>query len=554
MAFRGTLVAFREDAAAAPFLGHAFTEVVLQQPDGQDASNPSSIVVASRDKLVEATTGRDALIVRRKLTDVSLSIDFLDAATKAKVERLYHDGRPIYFCPNVGPETRWSFPLQRGLADFAGRKTLASARTTTAYFWDAEERVFRSWAQYEPAIDFGGHWTRCLKTSSGYQNKAAYPHPKASGHGWSVSTGSATLTYTEDIPTPVLQQRTVTNERGVVMVHAAAGSTASLVHDSAAALSTTNAVVMSVCLAFHGTATITFAPTGGGTAAAAGVFVGDGRWQLIKLGGLNVAASNQYRITVFLSDTGTFKSAMMIGPTMIANYPAASTPDLEDWNAGSVSQDLITASDTLDNCLTDFTFSCFFKWPTVRAGLVVIGNNVLSVQKATSDLINVISAGPASPAAFNNVQATLGVADGWTTGDWIHLVVRGSRADGICLFVNGRGHASNGAEPWEAGDHDYRVKIGGAYGDFLPDSGMSHARLDAVAWTDKEIVDHYHTYFDDRGRGIVEPAFGKIFQISEMEFNPRGQSSPMQYTGALTLTEVGPNESFAGLIRQEGDV
>lgn len=553
MAFRAALVAFGEDAATAPFLGHQFTEIPIKQPDGADASNPAGVGITSRDIVIEGTDGQDTAVNMRKMTEVAFGIDFITAAQKAQIERLYHDGREVYICPNVGPSTRWSFPLQRGLDDFAGRKLLSNTRSETAYFWDSAEKVFRSWAAGNAAVDFNGHWTRYLRTQEGYANKASYPHPTSTGHGWSALAGSVTFAYSESILSPVLQQRTVANQKGVVLVYAAASPAATIAFDSTATLSTTNAVIGSLCIAWQGLITILFAPTGGGAAAYSGQFQGDGTFQLLKFGGLNAAASSQYRITIFLGETGTKKQAMIIGPTMIANYKAASTPDLEDWNKGTTASDLIQQVDTVANALTDFTFSCFFKWPAVRAGIVVIGNNILSVQKGSGDTINVISGGAASPMAWNNVQATLGTAGGWAIGDWVHLVIRGSDPDGLALFVNGRAHASNGSEPWEPSDTDYRVKLGSAYGDFLAGSGISHARLDAVAWSDQDIVDHYHTYFEDRGRGIVEPVFGKKFVIDSLTLSPRG-SGPVQWVGDLRVRELGADERFAPLIRQEGDV
>lgn len=552
MAFRATLVSFGEDAVATPFLGHQFTEIAIRQPDGADASNPSAISISSRDRIIEATTGRDVAVVRRKLTDLSLSIDFVDAATKARIERLYHDGREIYFCPNVGPSTRWSFPLQRGLADFAGRKTLSNTRSGPAYFWDETERVFRSWAATVSAIDFNGRWTRYLRGQEGHQNKAAYPHPTSTNHGWSATTGSVAFTYTEDILSPVLQQRTVTNQKGVVLCYAAGGVDVDIKHDSAATLSTTNAVVASVCAAWQGMASFLLSPTTGGAIAHVRHIQGDGKFQLVKLGGANTAAKNQFRISITFWNTATKKQAMIIGPTFIGNsLSPSSAPPIEDWNTGIVVTDYITSTDSNEHALTDFTFSAFIRWTSYEAGIILMGSGApFQFSKTAYDALFLTYTGAASPMIWSNVQTTIGAAGGWAVGDWVHLVLRGSDAGGLEIFINGIPHASNGTKEWEPTDYGNQMRLAW----FTPSGGVSHARMDAVAWTDAEILDHFHTYFDDRGRGVVEPVFGKVFQISELEFNPRGSSSPMQYIGAMTLSELGPNDDFAGMIRQEGDV
>lgn len=551
MSFRATLVSFGEDAAAAPFLGHQFTEIAISEPNGQDASNPSAVGAVARDRIIEGTDGQDTAVTMRKMSDVDFAIDYVDAATKARIERLFHDGRPIYVCPNVGPSTRWSFPLQRGLADFAGRKTLANARAGIVYCWDEVEKVFRSWSAANTAIDFNGHWTRYLRAQEGHANKAAYPHPTSTGHGWTVFAGTATLAYTEEMLSPVLRQRTIANQKGVVTCYGSPPAAVAIQHDSTATLSTTNAVTASVCAAWTGSAIFMLLSVATSTVVEAKQITGDGTFQLVKLGGANAAAANQYRIRIYLVETSSKKQAMIIGPTRISStYSAAAIPDGEDWNDGTTGEDYISASDANDHLLMDFTFSCFLRWSYYGAGLLMMGAPTFQFNKTAYDALVVTSLGAASPMTFSNVQATLGAAGGgWAIGDWIHLVLRGSVANGIGLWINGIPHGSNGTEPWEPADYGSAMRIG--Y--FLAGGGMSHARMDAAAWTQQEITDHYHTYFEDRGRGIVEPLFGKVFAIDELRLAPRGHS-PVQWVGALRLRELGADDRFAPMIRQEGDV
>ena len=550
MAFRATLVAFGEDAAAAPFLGHQFTEIALSEPTGQDASNPAAVGIVARDRIIEATDGQDTAVTMRKMSDVEFAIDFVNASTKARLERLSHDGRAIYICPNVGPSTRWSLPLQRGLADFAGRKTMGNGRTGIEYCWDETEKVFRSWAAGETPIDFNGRWTRYLRAQEGHANKAAYPHPTSGGHGWSVYLGTATLTYTEEILSPVLRQRTITNQKGVVTCYANGGVACIIQHSSAATLSTTYSVTASICAAWTGDALFMLLGTASGTVVASTTVTGDGTFKLVKLGAANSLAANQYTVRILLVDSGTKKQAMIIGPTLIANaIGTAAIPDVEDWNDGTVSNDNISSSDSNDHILTDFTFSCFLRWSYYQAGVVLLGPSTFQAYKTAYDALVVNSLGATSPMVFSNVQATLGVSGGWNTGDWIHFVLRGSITNGIGLWVNGSPHSLNGTEAWEPADYGSNFRVGW----YLPSGGMSHARLDATAWTQQQITDHYHTYFEDRGRGIVEPLFGKVYAIEELRLSPRG-SSPIQWVGTLALRELGADDRFAPMLRQEGDV
>lgn len=552
MAFRASLVAFEENAGAFPYLGLPFTEVVIQQPDGADASNPGAIVLESRDSVLEATDGSDGLVVRRKITGVELDVDFVDFATKEALERLKHDGRSIYLCPNVGQQTRWSFPLQRSLLDFLGRKTVACTRASAAYVWDAADQVMRSWDDDEPALSFHGRWLRYLRTGESAANRATKPHPDSTSHGWTNFIGTAAMAYSESVLTPVLARRGITNGKGVLSVYCDGTLTAGIRHSNGTALSAGSPIGATLLICAQGAITVQLRDSAGGAIRDTVSFQGTGKWRLITLSHLNSGGATTAVVEVYFLSANGQKQAALVGPIFIGN--CNNLERLNDWHDGTMAADSIAEADTVDHLLTNFTLS----WMQMRVdaadqGVCAIGStNVLEVQWTASDGIQVNSPGATSPVTFTAVSSMSGAL----VGDWTHFVLRGSQADGLELFVNGAAHSNNGAEMWEPADFGHELYIGRirSVARALQRGGISHLRLDARAWSDKEVVDHYHTFFSDRGRGIVEPLFGKELHIESLEFEPRTGDGEIQWLARIDLRELGPTDGLAGMIRQEGDV
>jgi hypothetical protein len=135
-------------------------------------------------------------------------------------------------------------------------------------------------------------------------------------------------------------------------------------------------------------------------------------------------------------------------------------------------------------------------------------------------------------------------------GDWVHCAITGGQ-HGLRLYINGVIHPTGMNANWVAKTRGAQLKIGraGSYG--LMDSGLSHFRIDRRAWTAEEVVDHYDTYFADPGRGAVEPTFGKEMVIDEMEWELRPGGGNNQWLGKVILRELGVEEDFAPMQRQE---
>jgi len=556
MAFIPTLVAMPEDATSYPYLGFPLTAVRLAEPSvlSVNAGIPQAVGFDSRDRVTEGTDGSDAKVARRKLAFLEMTVDYVDAATKAEIERLIHDSRTVFFCPNVGPDTLWSFPLLRSLDDFMGRRTVALSRVSDAFLWDATDRVFRVVAANQPQFGFRGAWSRYLRTQSLQNNLAIKPHPDSTGTGWAVIVGSATIVYTEDILTPVLAKRGVTNGKGVASITGMTAVT-TIGQFSTGTGSATNKVVASVAMAWTGTLSLSLQNAAGTvTYDSVTAGVGDGKTQLLKLGGDNTDGATSYRLIVTITPPAGSSATAIVGPVFIGSDDVAGTrtPKIVDWSEAASDRDSIINTDTVTDRHTEATFSWFGKWVNNDICFVTVGGGsggyTLRLLQAADDQFKVSLSG-FPDSSFPNITTGFGI----NYGDWAHFVVTFGAA-GVALYVNGQPHAANGDVPWHPYNYDHGLRIGGDGSRQLDSGGMSHLRCDRGEWTAQEVLDHYDTYFEGAGRGTVEPLFGRQMLIESADWFPRQYSGGAQWRASIVLRELGPLSNYPSLLRQEGGV
>ncbi len=558
MAFKGTLVARHEIPSAAPYLGHPLTVIDLLQPNGESSVTPTMPAPESRDRIIEGVTGDDVAVVRRKLVEIDLAIDYISSETKGRIERLYHDGRPLLFCPNFDQETRWSIPFQRSENDFLERATVAVTRSSNAHVWDATDQLMRTWTGTDLPLSFNGHWTRYAGIYDIMINVASDPHPTNASHGWVNVTGSSIFTYTESMLTPVVLQQGVTDEKGVLMVESPSG-VAALIRHIGTGLTTSLPVGATVLVKAYGQVTVELTESTGAAAIVYDTvsYTGDGTWRLVRLASDNPDSASAMDIHITAEESATADQVIILSSVFIGT--TFDEGSFGDWSDGTNGATSVTLSGA-DHMLPAMSFSCLLRRHAgVRQHLLNLnGTDDLSIGWTDLDAIEIYDVGSSVIESFANVGADNGISD----GDWVHLVIQASHADGWELFTNTVAHADNGNSGWDAERYGAGATLGGASasGSFPPvgaklgAGGMSHARLDGRAWTAAEITDHYNTFFSDRGRGIVEPMFGKTVIIDEFSMIPRGVDNPMQWVGNLVLRELGPDTDFAPLIRQEGDV
>jgi len=548
MPFKPSLVALPVDPTVSPYLGFPLTEIVLEQPSPstEGAALPALPTPDARDKITEAVEGSDVRINRRKLTDVEFEIDFIDAAKKAEIERLYHDGRSVFLSPNFGPDTMWSFPLQRTTDDFTGNKTMSTVRACKNYEWDVIDKVFRTFDNNEPSIVIHGAWNRYFRSHSANANFATKPHPDSTTTGWAAGFGSPVISYTEDIPTPLLSNRGVTNAKGVTLV-AVPAILSSVIHTSTASLSTTQTVCGSLCIAWKGQIDVKLQDVGGGTVYDGVTVTGDGTFQLIRLSGANSNASNDAEIQIVFLETATETQIAMIGPVYIGDGGTSVPGRFPDWNDGTITTDITSETDTVENLLADVTISFFFQWSETDNGFIRFGGTpqVGIIKRAAGNIVVSLTAGNTT---FTNIESEFGIS----AGDWLHCVVT-LGANGRNLYINGQAHSLNVTfTDWNPEHYDEILDLGYFGGWVLDESGLSHVRADRREWTQQEVTDHYDTYFKDFGRGIIEPAFGKEMIIDTMEWVPRAGGESNQWLGRIVLRELGIEAEFAGMQTQEG--
>lgn len=551
MPFKPTIVAMPEDPTESPFLGFPLTEIVLEEPGGNGAAIPSIPKVDSRDKLTEATDGSDVLVRSKKLRDMAFDIDYISTAKKEQLERLIEDGRTVYLCPNVGPDTEWSFPLMRSLSDFMGRKTMANTRAEANYFWDETDKVMRSWENNETAFMLNGRWQRFLRTTYASTNRAAYPHPNSTSTGWTVFSGSPTISYTEEILTRCLSYRQVTGNKGVTVVQAPNGVACTIKH-AATGLDTTNDVVATIVCKWYGQIVVYLkGPTS--IYEITSSITGDGTWQTIHLGGANADSASTADVYISLVDAAGKRQVMLIDTVYIGNDNRAyAHPKIPDWHDGTSVQDAIANTDSNDLIPTDLTISFMAKYAEdMRNGYFYCGSSLSAYINYGPTLV-FTHPGALSPQLFSNLDTNFSLSP----GDWFHCVIRCSHAGGIELFINATAHPSNSTSAeWEPMNFGSTLNIGTVgTGASLDQGGMCHLRCDTVAWTDQQIQDHYDTYFHEKGMGVIEPVFGKPMYIESMQLDPILASGEVHWVGQIILRGLSAGDDYASIQRQEGDV
>lgn len=547
MPFRPTLVALREDADGYPYLGFHVTEIALMEPGNknENAGVPQSVGVESRDKISEGVTGEDTKIDRRKLAFMEMLIDFVHDDVKAEIERMQVDGRTVYFCPNMGPDTVWSFPLVNSLSDFTGNKVLVNDRSFAAYWWDESDRVIRSVSTNETIFPFRGAWNRYLLTQSGMANEAEFPVPDSLM--FSIASGALVSSgVSSDFPTPILENRGTSDDK-VYFASKAAGGTVSLATDSNTGMGTTNDICAAITCAWSGLASFLLYDIAVSSLVDSVTGVqGDGKMQIIRLAGANPGAS-QYRLVVTLQDYAIAQT-LMVGSVFFGESDHVSgSADAKclDWAKPTTSDSDDVKDDgssTPAPRIGDATISFFFKWTGTVAGILQIGDSpYLRVWKISNDTIAVYDS-----AGLSKSFASISLAD----GEWGHFAL--VLSDTISLYVNGDLHPSSGSAfgPLDYGDELYvGCESGGVH--HLDGSGLSHMRMDRGAWTEEDVQNHYDTYFNSAGRGVVEPLFGRKLLIEDLVWKGTFASGGTQWRASAILQELGPAEGLVAMNRQE---
>jgi len=557
MAFKPTLFAPEEAGSSYPYLGHPTTEIVLEQPNGEGAVDPSLPDPDDRSRIAENAIGGDVYVNRAKRVEIEFTIDYIDAEKKAEIERLYHDGRDVYVCPNRNQNTRVCLPLMRNIEDTTGRRVMSLSQAGTPSHWDEADQVMRTWGTGEGMFPFHGIWSRYWTSGLGSDNKSPQPAPDSGAHGMTVNTGVVTFTYTEDVLTPILARRGITNGKGILHVQAdTTGGICEFRHQSASTISTTSNVTGSILIQFTGFIEFDLRNHGGSVTYDSTIVEGNGRWMLIKLGGANTNATNNTEIGVKFLTSATRRASCLVAGVYLGNDSGSLSGEVrgDDWSQGGIDPGFIIDNDAARNWCTEFTISFAAKYTVGRCGFFELGSgpSIYSRKSGANDLILGLSNAVGGSSTFTLPNMSSYVTPAMSEGDW--YVVHFTVGESTKFYINGQPTALNSGA-FESYDPGNQLRLGNVFGaSYLPSSGMSHFRMDAVAWSAQEVEDHYDTFFAGAGRGIIEPAFGRLGRISEIDFDgARMGSGDEQFVGSLVWTEL-EVEDDAPMQEQEGDV
>ena len=558
MAFRPTLVAPKRNAAAAPFLGFEVTEIALVQPNNENAGIPSLPSPDDRSDIIEGVTGADVKFSKNKKRSIEFDIDYLNESTWQEIQRLYHDDREVYICPNYNAKTMTSLPLQGDLTDVTGNKTWVCARAGTIWKWDAEDEVMRSWASNDAAFPFHGHWLRYWSGDLLQDNHVGTNHPSSTGTGWSIVAGAGSNFYSNVIETPVLSRRGSSTTSGVAVLAGTTGTIARITTNST--LDSTRSVGVSLLIQSEALVFVKLLTTTG-TTLDTYLHEGGRKWNLVRLSYNNAAALSVFRVEIsFLTSD---RSLCYVASCTVDNAQAGtptpqSAPDY--YNSTSAVSEVVQTSSGPELYAPALTFSFFMKYTEEDTGifdeyLTAPGIAIRKRDVSGGDKFEVWA--PQSGAATQIVNIpNFGSTFGLSEGDWCHVVVRLRPGAEVSVWVNGKSFGAAGIQGFSA-DLGATWRLGNVFGaSGTRRSGISHFRIDRYLWTDQEVIDHYDTYFAAPGKAMIQPVFGRLGHIVDMSIDGArsgGNNNEWQFTGSIEWEEL-TVEPWAGIRRQEGDV
>jgi hypothetical protein len=516
------------------------------------------------DYVQRDTLGSLSRVQRIHARGIKLALDKITTLQKRDIELLRESRRPVYFCPNIGRHTTHSFPFTRS------EKSLINAAPTVtrggnAYVWDEREQVMQKFSANKAAMGFNGHYSRYLRTTFAQANFANRPHPTSAGVGWTLSAGSGSAAYSSAIASPVLAQSNIGGQEGVAVLEAQTSATKTVFDMSATGLSTTLMLVGSVVIRGYGQVIIYLYSSA--TPVAASVVTLNGNWQLVKLYGQNLAASTNASIKIEFQDVDTganqYQCAAQVGPVLITNGNESTAATMTEYGADWVDTSAVgaeTLMTTDDEVLgAENTVSFITRWSLAQLGFFYLqGTNTWKASKtptlgSPADALR-MQWGDGIYRTFSTISASVPGMSALAVGDWIHVAFVQSRnvSTGISsgtLYVNGQPHATpitNVGTAGVGGGTNLIIGRAQGVGQALNDSGLSMFRIDNVAWSPQEVLNHYHTYFSNVGRGVVEPMFGREFSIEHLALEPDGfDNDGQRWSGDLELEQSGINLKVA---------
>jgi len=571
-----------------------YDEVELVAPDGEPAAMLAPPQWISQDVVYQYITGGMGRSPRRARHQITLAVDYLDDATRGKLERWQRDRALVWFNPGFGRFSEVAYRALPGagtdfqdgsttFTDLTGRYNLSTQGDNAEnYVWDHELQLMRGlWttANSRRVVPTPAGAAQVFERAKTNIHYPAYPHTSAAGHGatdtgWQKSgANSADITFGSVSSGAFAFGHDDCEDSLKVETTHAASRTRSLYADgqwdsgdgeyiSNPMASGAGTVAMSVWLKgrFSDAANLSLYQENGDSDSIALDAYDFSEWRKVSLHVYSADWSTGLcRIRMNLSTAGTADSdSFYIGPMIVTFAENASHPEWSESTLDGTDYDTTTTADHVS--AASFTFP--------QAGSAIAAFYI-------PETVQPFEMAPTSafyPINHSETAGRLGIyAD--SSGDIGAYWLRTSGASLSGAVTPIAGQVNTICAVWDSA-WDYRLYFNGEIVDtattserqteIADSSGTLYfassssgpawflsARIDHRTWTAAQVEQMHYSLADPVAALVSAQARGRKYAIQALPSTPRNAPGGTQWTGNLVLEEYEYDANLADLTTEE---
>lgn len=568
---------------------HAYDEVELVTPNGEPAAMANPPQWINQDIRYEYVSGAVGFSEKRRRHQVSLVVDYLDNATRAKLDRWARDRALVWFNPGHGRFTDIAYRALEGagsnyadgsttMKDLTGRWSLSTTGdNANGYVWDHDLQVMRGlWTTANPRrvvpTPFGA--AQVCERSKTNVHSPGYPQSASEGHGsggiptgdsgWQKDgAGSGTISFAfdadgfgHDMMPGALRVHTsqASNQTRSIYAHGQWDSGDGEYISNPFSAAGEASVTVSIWLKgrFSG-------------AAALNLYLPSGESDAIQLDDYDLSEWTKLSLQVFDDWTGAYpyltinlatgatpdNDDFWIGPMTVLIDEQVSHPEWSPYNTATTADATSASSYTFPpsgSAMTSFyvpdmpqsSFDVAQEttfWPihhSETAGRLGIYRNSSAVRAYWYRAASYTLAGDVTinPGEVNTLCAV------WTSGWDYRLYCNGVLVDS----------AATSERAIDVEDTSGTLTFGGSSsGPFWFMTG----RVDRRAWTADEVAQMHASLSDPVAALISAQARGRKYRIVSIPSTPRNQSNGTAWIGQLVLEEYEHDTNLADITTGE---
>jgi hypothetical protein len=554
--------------SASPQVDYAFDEIALVDPNGEPCAMPKP-GHQIRDNDYELIGGGRAWQRRVVESELSFAIDYIDNATRSRLQRWMMDRARVYLSPGYGPRTElaWRPTATPLTTDLTGRHALSqSIDGANSWVWDAYSDAPPVWRYYSGATartvrtPFGaGQIFDPAHTNLFYSSAhppGSYPVGAADNYqvGWEI-WGSDSASLLREFSTTgfgcidfpgAVRHYTATRLAGIKTMVAARSLNNAVVTGGGTAwcgvwLKGRFGSTAKLCLGYDGNTST--------DVSLAGLDLSE--WTLVNVCAYRAAwpatATSWIKIDVSIATGKTEACDFMIGPSFCY------------WNAGAPTTgwpSFVRSTRTQADAL----YATSFKWPKSGSAMYSLYVPKWWTTDATHESFGFLSTSGTGGMQFvfaggwmyspncvlicyygtgggESLVATVNAASAFPPGK-VATIATTWDANGLKIYSNGTLVATYAAGTilFPATSEAYFFGTGTATGinGLVPLS----LRVENEVWSADEIANLHRTHADSGASDMIVGARGRVYQIVEVPCASKNVVGGVCWSGTLKLRQV----------------